>query len=75
MSKKRSPVHVPVELTFEGKSYAAGFYTQRGMVTLDSQWGSKSATYGGGMTAEVMARLLFGEVLVEARREKRLREL
>lgn len=60
----RSFVELSVE--FEGKTYSARYSVSSSVVTVNSVYGSNS-TQVGGSTAEIIARMLFREILQGAK--------
>ena len=60
----RSFVELSVELA--GKTYSASYSVSSSVVTVNSVYGSNS-TQVGGSTAEIIARLLFREILEGAK--------
>jgi hypothetical protein len=55
-----------VEYKSDGVTYSGTYYVQDGIVTLVCSFGSKKAVQGG-LTADALARLLFGELIRESR--------
>ena len=62
------PVPDPVEIEFEGKTYAATYVVANGWLTLNSIWGSKNAKAGPGPHG--IAGILLYEILTDAKRRR-----
>jgi hypothetical protein len=54
-----------VEIDFNGKTYSATYSVTSKVVTLNSSYGRRS-TQIAGATAEIVARVLFREILEDA---------
>jgi hypothetical protein len=64
--KKKIVPRVKIDVEFEGKKHSAVYTIDSDIVTITSGYGSKS-TQSGGSPVEIIARMLFIEILVEAR--------
>lgn len=70
MPKRQKPSQeFPFTIEFEGKRYSATYTSDRGGVTVDSEWGSRASQSSGDgpKAAPFTARMLFREILHDAK--------
>lgn len=68
MKKKSKPrLRSNITVEFDGKKHSAEYTIESDIVTVTSGHGSKS-TQEGGSPSEVIARMLFKEILEEAKK-------
>ena len=58
--------YIPVTIDYQGKQHRGSYYEERGMITVSSQYGSKT-TQIGHSTAELLAATMLRELLDEAK--------
>lgn len=71
--RKNAPQRYDVRIEFEGKEYAGSYVIESGMVKVSSPYGSK-ATQIGGTPADIISRMIFRNILTDAKRKGILRE-
>ena len=64
----------PVEIDYVGCKHVGSYSVEGEIVTVSTPWGSKSSNFLG-LTASLVARLMFRELLDEANRRKELWQL
>ena len=71
-SSNRPPLTSQVECEYGGKIYRGTYYTSGGLLTVDCEFGSKSASPGAG--PNVLAKIMLRELIQEADRKGMLRD-
>lgn len=71
-SNKRPPISRDVECEYRGKRYRGTYHVSAGTLTVNSEYGSKSATPGAG--PEVLARIILREIVQAADGRGELRD-
>jgi len=66
MPRTKHPTYVPISIEYDGKQYRASYYVEKEMVTLSSEWGSKSAVIHNS-PEELLAKIMLREVLDAAK--------
>lgn len=68
--RKKQLQEYPVTVEFKGKRYSAFYTVSSGIVTVESDWGDRSAH--ASQNAQFTARQLFFEILREAKARSEL---
>ena len=61
---RRCATRIPFAIEYGGKSYEAMYYVEKAIVTVESEWGSKSAViHGHGSNEDLLAKMMLREFL------------
>jgi hypothetical protein len=66
MRQTKHPTHVPISIEYGSKHCVARYYVEKGMVTLVSDWGTRSAVIHSS-PPDLLAEIMLREVLDAAK--------
>ena len=69
MPQKKYATRIPISIEFNGKKHTGSYYVEKGMVTIESEWGTKS-TQVHASPAELLAQIMLREMVEAAEGRK-----